>query len=480
VAQARASSSDEDCRKAWETYLDVRRQAGLDAHVEQLTFDGTRARVPARGAIVQVLLDPIGSCALLLVDGEPSVRTVPLSRDAHRLLHELFDRSSGRGWIAFYQRLVEWQAARDVASLSMDAAGPLEALDRYRRVLGVAVVDAVHQGLLESGLEAGAEVVLSPPGQLAYLPLAAATLSDGSAFNEHWSVSVTPRLSALRAERSAADLYHRIGILAPASDGHRRLSDLPYAAREAIMIADRLPPGSTLRVERIGGDLTDVLRMFSDVSIVHAACHGTYDGAEADLSHLELGDKRRLTIRRLSASTASLRNLRLVMLSACESAITGRDAVPDEFVGLPVAFLQAGARAVIGTLWPVFDDVAMATMDRFYRHYLDETGRERIPPARALALAQAWVRDASLRDLLDAGYLTAEDAWDMLPAGGAATGRRVPARVRLRGVGIAAPAAVDRAPSPAPAAVQLPSAEALAYRPYHAAVDWAPFVMLGT
>ena len=78
-----------------------------------------------------------------------------------------------------------------------------------------------------------------------------------------------------------------------------------------------------------------------------------------------------------------------MVLSACETAGIGRSA-PDEGVGLPAAFLQAGAKGVIASTWPVFDEL------------------EDLPGDTPLALsrAQAWLRAASRRALRDAarGY----------------------------------------------------------------------------
>src|SRR5215472_13068631 len=50
----------------------------------------------------------------------------------------------------------------------------------------------------------------------------------------------------------------------------------------------------------------------------------------------------------------------LVVLSACKSAL-GRDVESEGIIGLPRAFLYAGARSVIASLWKV-DDEATATL----------------------------------------------------------------------------------------------------------------------
>ena len=55
----------------------------------------------------------------------------------------------------------------------------------------------------------------------------------------------------------------------------------------------------------------------------------------------------------------------------------------DDWVGLTRAFLHAGARQVVATLWPVDDWATAALMDRFYG-----VGDVAAEPAGALAEAQ--------------------------------------------------------------------------------------------
>jgi CHAT domain-containing protein len=73
------------------------------------------------------------------------------------------------------------------------------------------------------------------------------------------------------------------------------------------------------------------------------------------------------------------------MLSACNSgqrAVAGRemDELPgDDVFGLQSSFAMAGARAVLGCLWPVNDKVAEEIMTEFHQSHAKHT-----PPDVAL------------------------------------------------------------------------------------------------
>ena len=92
----------------------------------------------------------------------------------------------------------------------------------------------------------------------------------------------------------------------------------------------------------------------------------------------------------------------MVALSACRTAFTDFQHLPDEVIGLQAGFLQAGIPSVIGTLWPVNDLSTALLMTRFYEFYLRgdaQTGLPPQPPARALRLAQHWLRKLTADDI---------------------------------------------------------------------------------
>jgi CHAT domain-containing protein len=107
---------------------------------------------------------------------------------------------------------------------------------------------------------------------------------------------------------------------------------------------------------------------------LHFATHATDVQGDTPMeSHVFLRNSR---LEGLEIATWRL-NADLVVLSACHSgqrAIAGRgmDELPgDELFGLQAAFFAAGARCVVGNLWPVDDVVSSHMMIRFHQYLLE-------------------------------------------------------------------------------------------------------------
>src|SRR5262249_3659153 len=77
----------------------------------------------------------------------------------------------------------------------------------------------------------------------------------------------------------------------------------------------------------------------------------------------------------------------LVVLSACQTAL-GREVRGEGIVGLTHAFMQAGARGVVASLWKVPDRATSELMRRFYEAVL----RRGQPVSAALRSAQLALR----------------------------------------------------------------------------------------
>jgi CHAT domain-containing protein len=92
-----------------------------------------------------------------------------------------------------------------------------------------------------------------------------------------------------------------------------------------------------------------------------------------------------------------MEGLRLLALSACQTAVSNLRAAYQEVRSLAAGMLQAGARAVLASLWPVDDRATYLLMIRFMQEWLPVMEEEE--PARALVRAQTWLRTVTNREL---------------------------------------------------------------------------------
>src|SRR5262249_1950411 len=94
----------------------------------------------------------------------------------------------------------------------------------------------------------------------------------------------------------------------------------------------------------------------------------------------------------------------LVTLSACQSGL-GRPGQGGGFVGLAPAFLLAGWRSVVVSLWKVDDAATALLMHRFYSNLLGRREGLRGPMGKAAALheAQRWLAGLSRAGALRLG-----------------------------------------------------------------------------
>jgi CHAT domain-containing protein/tetratricopeptide (TPR) repeat protein len=126
-------------------------------------------------------------------------------------------------------------------------------------------------------------------------------------------------------------------------------------------------------------------------TLFHFTGHGSYDPRSPKDSALQLIDYP-LTAQDLYG--LSLSSYKLISLSACETALTGRPTLNEEYVGLASALLQAGAISILSTLWNVSEVSTAYLVVKFYQLCLEGTS-----PAQALNLAQSWLCSVTYAEL---------------------------------------------------------------------------------
>jgi CHAT domain-containing protein len=229
-------------------------------------------------------------------------------------------------------------------------------------------------------------VCVVPHRELHTLPFAALITRPGRYLIDETALYYSPSASILRytvaRRQPGAPNNSVLGIGNP--DRGSRATNLPFAEKEA----DRLAFDFDQSTVRTGTDATEtwLVDNLKDYGIVHIASHGEYDANAPLFSALLLAPDAQNDGTLTAKEVFSLQTRAdLVALSACQTGL-GRLTAGDEVVGLNRAFIYAGTRQLLSTLWRV-DDISTAVLFKHFYRRIDTTSR-----AEALRQAQLTVK----------------------------------------------------------------------------------------
>jgi CHAT domain-containing protein len=257
--------------------------------------------------------------------------------------------------------------------------------------LWTAIVDPLGQRLTQLGVpaETALRVVFSPLSRLLPLHAAWRMQRDGRwrALVEDRIISYAPSIQLLRQAERRRDQPGRSGSRALLLGDS--LGDLPNAEQEVRAVA-----ALTGDEVHLGADASRALLLDHTAghALVHVACHAAVNWFQPHYSVVQLSDGYAYAAE---LAGLDLAEARLVVLSACQSAVTEPDPAAGEYTGLTAALLRAGAPAVIATLWSVNDVASSLLMRHFYERLL----RDELPPDAALREAQVWLRNVTVAEL---------------------------------------------------------------------------------
>jgi CHAT domain-containing protein len=243
-----------------------------------------------------------------------------------------------------------------------------------------------------------ARLIVSPDGVLYQLPFEALRSRSGELLIRSKTFSYTPSASTLLALRNAKEglaphLLLAVGAVhyQPAQSGPAQehtsspsaavpgglaaikapeLGGLPESREELFSIARQFPEDA---VVLLGAEATESAfkrQPLSDYRIIHLAVHAFPDSQHPQRASLVLGtDPKTREDGLLQVSEITRLHLRadLVTLSGCETRM-GPVQGEAGMSSLEQAFLLAGARAVVASLWSVEDHSTTALMKSFYAH----------------------------------------------------------------------------------------------------------------
>src|SRR5450631_2619101 len=269
-----------------------------------------------------------------------------------------------------------------------------EKIAAYRKTLGSPRQDPVPQAkalyqllvgpIADDLRQAGAKtLMLSLDDTLRYLPFAA--LHDGKGYLIE-SMSVVMVTEAVRDKLAklpnAKWSVWGLGV----TRGGEGYPALPYVGAELNGIAGQngILAGKVMLDKQFNeGSLRDGLDQ--GYPIIHIASHFQFTPGSMDDSFLLLGDGSRMRLAQIKTKL-NFNGVELLTLSACETAL-GDDSVAHhgvEVEGLGAIAQQAGAKAVLATLWPVADSSTALLMRALYKAHK----QDHLTKADALRQAQ--------------------------------------------------------------------------------------------
>ena len=222
----------------------------------------------------------------------------------------------------------------------------------------------------------GDEVIIVPDGPLWLAPFSALLNPYSEYVCESLKIRLIPSLTSLKIIAHCPEFHSSSGALIVGdpdvsevtnSQGDRILEQLSFARKEAQMI------GQILNVAPLTGKLAtkcEVLKQICSVAVVHIAAHGHMQTGEIALSpnperRSQIPAEEDYILTMTDVMSVKLR-AKLVVLSCCHS---GRGEIKAEgVVGIARAFIGAGARSVLVSLWAIDDEATLEFMKSFYHN----------------------------------------------------------------------------------------------------------------
>jgi len=149
--------------------------------------------------------------------------------------------------------------------------------------------------------------------------------------------------------------------------------DLPGSREEVMSVAGIINGTEELLLGPNATEAAFKSLPLADFGVIHLAVHGVANAQYPDRAALVLGSSPESEEDGL-LQVREIRDLDidadLVTLSACDTG-SGRLLGEEGIASLERAFLLAGARSVIASLWTADDTYAIALMKRLYQHLVD-------------------------------------------------------------------------------------------------------------
>ncbi|SFT29829.1 CHAT domain-containing protein [Streptomyces sp. ok210] len=328
---------------------------------------------------------------------------------------------------ALTERVVSFHQALHTTTTDRDRSRRRQAQDVMNKVLqwlwdtaAGPVLDALGHHSQPPADTDWPRVWWAPGGLLGLLPLHAAGYHTDPADGPHrrsvMDRIISSHIPTVRALRYARQQIREsappsetstqgLVVAMPTTPGLPRRGRLDHVGDEADMLRRHLPRTVLLSEPDPNGHLAGgprpdtptkaaVLALLPECSIAHFACHGASHPTDPSQSLLLLHDHESDPLTVASLAPVHLEQAQLAYLSACRTAVIDTADLVDEAIHLTSAFQLAGFPHVVGTLWEIDDQIAVAVADAFYTYLRAPTGT--IDTNRA-----AWALHQAVRSVRD-------------------------------------------------------------------------------
>lgn len=246
-----------------------------------------------------------------------------------------------------------------------------EQMEKALRILYDVVINPVRRFLK------GNELIIVPDGPLCVAPFAAFMDSNSKYLCESFRIRVIPSLTCLNLIVDSSDYHSRRGALLVGNPCLEEIAfddpswnwKLPCAEEEVEFIGELVKSEPLTGKEATKEEVLKRLKS-TPYRLVHIAAHGIEEKGEIYLTpnpmrESEEPEEEDYMLTMAEVMSVKLRT-QLAVLGCCHS--TQGQIKAEGAVGIARAFLAAGTRCVLVSLWEINDEATLEFMKTFYRY----------------------------------------------------------------------------------------------------------------
>lgn len=365
---------------AYESYSTLLKQHHLITN-DVLNLDELVSRADKNAAIVVLYYSEKGGGAFIIgKQFAPRLQSINLPLLTTKSVDSIWSNADPDSWL---RAMVNFQQKSTSDNPGERKAARVEFNDKIMGLLEHVwdiLMGPIHDFLSQFNEPELRRILLSAPGKLSALPLHAARCRTNETYLiERYATSFIPSIESSvnvtqRHHDPESDYLLAIVGANLEHDGKVYPEDNPAWDHFHPEKRQLFQPDCSMQ-ESLAASL-------EQKNYLSTFCHGFWDISNPELSYLDISDGKKIHYDTLRA--VGMQDINLVVLSACDAALSDISSSPDEFIGFATAILSTGARCVVAPLWAVEKTATFDLVSQLFDLHLNDG----LPPADALQKAQ--------------------------------------------------------------------------------------------